>query len=179
MKKDNIVKKPKDLYIKNHSVRHDYNFSNNDIYEAGIALEGYEIKSIIATHASLSGAYCKLTDKNEIIIVGMFVKRYENGSVIDSLNEYRDRKLLLNKSEIKKIAKQVREKGWTIVPVNIHLSQGGKIIDKSGIEVKKKKNIIKLDIAVAQGAKSFDKRENIKKRDNDREQRASMKRNRG
>ncbi len=177
MKKDNKDKKPKDLYIKNRSVRHDYNFSNNDIYEAGIALEGYEIKSIMLTHTSLSGAYCKLTDKNEIVIVGMFVKKYENGSVTDSLNEYRDRKLLLNKSEIKKIAKQVREKGWTIVPVNIHLSQGGKTINKNGIEVRKKKNIIKLDIAVAQGAKSFDKRENIKNRDNDREQRASLKRN--
>ena len=69
MKKDNKDKKPKDLYIKNRSVRHDYNFSNNDIYEAGIALEGYEIKSIMQTHTSLSGAYCRLTDKNEIVIL--------------------------------------------------------------------------------------------------------------
>ena len=174
--KDKRIKKENDLYIKNHAVRHDYSFSNNDIYEAGIALKGYEIKSVITSKVSLEGAYCKVTDTNEIVIVNMFIKRYENGGVRDTLDEYRDRKLLLRKDQIRKIAKQVREKGFTIVPVNIHMSHGGSVIDGNGVEVSKKRNIVKLDIAVARGAKNYDKREAIKKRDIDRDAQMSLKR---
>lgn len=165
-----------DLYMKNNSVFHDYNIEKSNIYEAGIVLEGYEIKSIVAKHCSISGAYCYVSKKNEIFISNMYVKRYENGSVVDHLDEYRERKLLLNKEEIRKISKQVNEKGMTIVPVNIHSSAGGTAI-KNGETVSKKKNIIKLDIAVAQGAKAYDKREKIKQRDQEKTARQSIKRN--
>ena len=161
--------KKDDLYIKNKHVFHDYIINNSNIYEAGMVLEGYEIKSIIAGHISLLGAYCKVTKDDEIFVVDMFIKRYENGMCVDTLDEYRDRKLLLKKQEIKAIAKKVREKGFTIVPVNIHLSKGGTAVNNRGDVVSKKKNIIKMDIAVAQGAKNYDKREAIKKKDLERD----------
>lgn len=164
-----------DLYMKNNSVFHDYNIDKSNIYEAGIVLEGYEIKSLVAKHCSIKGAYCYVSKKNEVFISGMYIKRYENGPVVDSLDEYRDRKLLLSKEEIKKISKQVNEKGMTIVPVNIHSSMGGTAI-KNGEVVSKRKNIVKIDIAVAQGAKAYDKREKIKQRDQDKTARQTLKR---
>lgn len=156
--------KERDLYIKNRDVFYDYIISSDNIYEAGIALQGCEIKSILQGNISFSGAYCRISDRNEISLVGMYIKRYENGSVTDMQDEYRERKLLLHKDEIRRIRKVINEKGWTIVPVNIHLSKGGSV-NVSGISQSKKKNIIKIDIAVAQGAKKYDKREKIKEKD--------------
>ena len=174
---NNKDKKNKDIYIKNSSAFHDYKFSHGDIIEAGIALEGYEIKSVVAAHISFQGAYCKVTDKNEVFLVNLYIKRYENGMCRDNLDEYRDRRLLLNKFQIQKIAKKVREKGFTLVPLNIHMSKGGSVINKNGESVSKKKNVIKADIVLAEGAKKYDKREAIKKRDTEREAKASFKRN--
>ncbi|MBQ0105845.1 MAG: SsrA-binding protein [Armatimonadetes bacterium] len=177
MKNKKQEKKEFDLYMKNSRVFHDYNIDHNNIYEAGLALQSYEIKSVVAKHISLSGAYCHLTSGGEITIVGMYIKRFENGQLSDSLDEYRERRLLLHKSEIAKISRLVKEKGMTLVPVNIHLSKGGTVTDRDGNTVRKRKNIIKIDIAVAKGAKNYDKRETIKKRDNDRQAKQSMKRN--
>ena len=114
-----------------------FDFFISDLLEAGIVLEGCEVKSVRAGGASLTDSFV-VVKNGEMFLKNAYIKPYEKTSSFKP-DERRSRKLLLNKSEIKKIAKQVREKGWTIVPVNIHLSQGGKTIDKNGIEVRKKK----------------------------------------
>lgn len=165
MNKTTNKNKEADLYIKNPAVFHDYTIDKSNIYEAGIALEGWEIKSLMERHTSLQGAYCRISKKCEISIIGMYIKNYSNGLVADSLNEYRERKLLLHKTEIRKIQKLVNEKGWTVVPINIHRSKGGSAVNPKGDTVSKKRNIVKIDIAVAKGATKYDKRQKIKEKE--------------
>lgn len=121
-------------------------------YTAGIQLLGTEVKSIREMKASISEAYCHFSN-NEIFIIGMHISEYKQ---IKHTNHepLRDRKLLLNRKEINKLSKSIKEKGLTIVPLSVKLSEHG---------------FIKIEIGLAKGKKSHDKRESIKEKDLKRE----------
>jgi len=121
---------------------------------AGLVLLGSEIKAIRMSKASLQEAYCIVNDKNEVIIKSMHISPYERGGFINH-EATRDKKLLLHKREIKKLSKALEDQGITIVPTKLFINDKG---------------LAKIEIAIARGKKLFDKRDDIKKRDLDREQ---------
>lgn len=120
-------------------------------YEAGIELVGSEVKSIKASQVSIKEAFVRIIN-GEIFIMGMSVTPWRFGSVYNP-EERRVRKLLLNKTEIKKIHEKVTQKGYTIMPLNIHLSKG----------------YVKVEIGVAKGKKNYDKRESLANKDQKRD----------
>ena len=122
-----------------------------DTFEAGIVLQGAEVKSLRNGEASLLDSFVFLRN-GEVYIKNMYIKPYKQASVF-SPDERRDRKLLLSKKEIQKIDKQVKEKGLTIVPTKVYF----------------KDSLVKVEIATARGKKLYDKRETIKRREQDRE----------
>ena len=126
-----------------------FNYSLLDKYTSGIVLNGNEIKSIRNSKASIDNAYCEF-EKDELFVINMHIDEYENSSE-KNFNPLRRRKLLLNKQELKKIYKQVIEKGITIVVTSLFITKGG---------------IAKLKISVAKGKREYDKRNVIKDRDN-------------
>ena len=119
---------------------------------AGIQLLGTEIKSIRAGKASLTETYCAFID-GELYIKNMFVAEYELGGYVNH-EPRRDRKLLLNRQELNKWSKKMKERGFTIVPLSLFINEKG---------------IVKIDVALTRGKKTFDKRESIKAKDNKRE----------
>jgi len=126
-----------------------FNYSLLDKYTSGIVLNGNEIKSIRNSKASIDNAYCEF-EKDELFVINMHIDEYENSSE-KNFNPLRRRKLLLNKQELKKIYKQVIEKGITIVVTSLFITKSG---------------IAKLKISVAKGKREYDKRNVIKDRDN-------------
>ena len=136
--------------ISNRRAAFEYHFEQE--YEAGIALTGTEIKSIRAGNANINDAYC-IFENGELWIRNMYIAEYEYGT--DNNHEpRRSRKLLLRKTELRKLDRRVREKGFTIIPYKLYLSDRG---------------FAKLLIELATGKKSFDKRETIKARDDKRD----------
>ncbi len=123
-----------------------------DTYTAGIALTGTEIKSIRMGKASIAEAYCVVVN-NEFWIRNMHIAEYDQGSY-NNHEVRRDRKLLLNRTEIGKIARQLRNKGLTCIPLKMFFSESG---------------YAKINIAVAQGKKLHDKRNALKEKDARRE----------
>ncbi|MGB1248924.1 MAG: SsrA-binding protein SmpB [Chitinophagales bacterium] len=138
------------LNIKNRRAKFDFELIN--IYQAGIMLTGTEIKSIRSGKAHINEAFCKIKN-NELFIINMYIDEYEFGSYTNH-KPTRTRKLLLTKKEIKQINKQITEKGLTIVPLKAIISERG---------------FAKIDIAVAKGKKTHDKRQSMKERDSKRE----------
>ena len=136
------------MEILNKKARYDYEILER--YEAGIVLTGNEIKSIRKGSCNLKDSYV-IVKNGEVFILGMHISNYKEGS-ITNLDETRTRKLLLNRKEINKLQGIVEIKGYTIIPVRLYL----------------KNNIAKLEIAVAKGKHTYDKKEAIKKRDNER-----------
>lgn len=122
-------------------------------------LTGTEIKSIRDGNVSLDESYCTFMG-NELFVKGMHIAEYTQGSYNNHLPK-RDRKLLLNRSELNKLHSRVREKGFSIIPLKLYLSARG---------------IAKLEIGLARGKKFYDKREDLKKKDARREM-DSMKKN--
>lgn len=127
-----------------------FNYFLEDFLECGIELKGSEIKSIRKTGASLQDAYV-LFRKGEAYLLNMHVAPYENGNIFNH-EPNRTRKLLLHKKEIKKMEQKATEKALTVVPTKIYLKRGK----------------LKVEIALAKGKKLYDKRETIKKRDDER-----------
>ncbi len=151
------VKASADLNIRNKRARFEYHLS--DTFVAGIQLKGTEIKSIRKGKASILEAYGVVIN-GEVFIRNMFVSEYENASFY--VHKPRsDRKLLLNKKEIVKIEKFLSTKGHTLVPLRLFLSEGG---------------WVKIEIALAQGKKLHDKRQDLKEKDDQRELDRAMKR---
>ena len=143
------------MEILNKKARYDYEIFEK--YEAGIVLTGNEIKSIRKGSCNLKDSYV-IIKNNEVFILGMHISNYKEGS-ITNLDETRTRKLLLNRSEINKLQGKVEIKGYTIIPVKLYL----------------KNNIAKLEIAVAKGKHTYDKKEAIKRRDTERESARELK----
>ncbi|MDG2475720.1 MAG: SsrA-binding protein SmpB [Flavobacteriaceae bacterium] len=139
--------------INNKKAKYDYSLL--DKYTCGIVLTGNEIKSIRNSNASLNNSYCEF-EGDELFVVNMHVDQYENSSE-QNYEPKRRRKLLLNKQELRKIQKQIIDVGITVVATSLFISKNG---------------IAKLNISVARGKREFDKRNNIK----DRENKISLKR---
>ncbi|MGI6727510.1 MAG: SsrA-binding protein SmpB [Anaerovoracaceae bacterium] len=146
----------KKIIVNNKKARHDYFIE--EVYEAGIVLTGTEIKSIRLGKVNLKESYAKV-ENGELIIYGMHISPYEQGNRFN-VDPLRPRKLLLHKHEIRKLIGYTTQKGLTIVPLNLYINERG---------------IAKMEIAVAQGKKLYDKREDIAKRDVDRRIRQQMK----
>ena len=134
-----------------------FNYFIVDEMEAGIELKGTEIKSIRKGSVSLDDAYARIK-RGEIFLTNMYVAKYEEGNIFNH-EETRTRKLLLHKKEIIKLQDKVKIEGYTLVPLKLYFKQ----------------NHAKVLIGIAKGKKRFDKRETIKKRDNEREIRRVMK----
>jgi len=123
-----------------------------DRFEAGIVLSGTEIKSIRANGLNLKDSYVRISKNLEAFIINLHISHYEHGNQFNH-DETRERKLLLKKREIKKLYQESKEKNLTIVPTKVYFTKG----------------MVKLEIALAQGKKNYDKREVEKERDAKRE----------
>lgn len=150
MSKSLIPNKGAKINIKNKRAEFDYYLL--DKYTAGIVLTGTEIKSIRQGKASLVDTYCYI-NKNEVWVKNMYVALYEQGSYNNHV-ERRERKLLLNRKEIRKIVQTVKSPGFSIVPVLLFLDEKG---------------LAKLDIHIVRGKKEYDKREVLKAKSDRRE----------
>jgi len=139
-------------YLRNKKVSFDYHLE--DTLEAGIELWGTEVKSLKAHHGSLSGAYISLVD-GTLVLLGAHIPAWQEKNVEPNFDPYRTRTLLVHKKELLDLAKSLKVKGLTIVPVSLY----------------GKGRVIKLQIALARGKKTFDKRATLKSRDLDREER--------
>lgn len=140
----------KKINIKNKKARFEYELL--DKYMAGIVLGGTEIKSIREGRASISESFCEFNEQGELFIINMQIDEYSHASHYNHKPKAQ-RKLLLNKRELKKLQKEVNTSGLTIIALNLFLNDRG---------------LAKLNIALAKGKKLYDKRENIKDRDNKR-----------
>lgn len=138
------------MEIVNRKARFNY-FIEEEI-ECGISLVGTEVKSIREGSANINDSYARVKN-NEIYLINMFISKYKDGNIFNH-EETRERKLLLHKSEIKKISKQVELNGYTLIPLKIYFVKGK----------------IKVLLGVCKGKKLYDKRETIKKRDLERKE---------
>lgn len=136
--------------IVNRKAKFEYQFIQQ--YEAGLVLTGTEVKALRQGLANLNDAYC-IFDKGNLMVKNMFIAEYDHGTIYNH-DARRDRRLLLHKSELKKLERRVTVKGLTIVPYRLYFSDRG---------------FAKLEIALAQGKKAYDKRETIKERDSKRD----------
>ncbi len=133
------------LIAKNPIARHNYNI--NDTVEAGIVLTGTEIKSIRSGKVNLKDSYASI-ENGEVYIHSMHISPYEHGNIFNK-DPLRDRKLLLNKNEIRKLVGQIKQKGYTLVPISLYF----------------KGSFVKVELGIGTGKKLYDKREDLKKKD--------------
>lgn len=143
--------KPRNATISNRKAWHEYHIGEQ--FEAGIVLVGTEVKSLRLGKASLQESYCKI-EGGELLIHGMHITPYEQGNRAN-VDPLRPRKLLLHAAEIRKIQRQLQEKGFTVIPLKIFFSHG----------------YAKMSIGLARGKKLYDKREAIAQRDVERDRR--------
>lgn len=136
--------------IKNRSAYHDYFIEEK--YDAGMVLSGTEVKSLREGKVSFADSFCQF-HKNELWVKNLHIAEYRFGTTNNHLVVH-DRKLLLNKKELRRLEARMKEKGLTIVPLRIFFSAKG---------------LAKMEIGMGKGKKSYDKRETIKQRDSDRE----------
>lgn len=136
------------MEILNKQARH--NYFVEDTYECGISLRGTEIKSVRAGKCNLRDSY-GIIRNNEIYILNMYISHYKEASIYN-IDEVRTRKLLLHKKEIKKIRDDIEKKGLTLIPLKMYF----------------KKDKIKVELGVCRGKKSYDKREVMKQKDEQR-----------
>lgn len=136
--------------IKNRKAKFQYEIL--DTYTAGIKLVGTEIKSIREGKAGIAESFCEFNEKGELFVVNMDIQEYSHATYFNHQPKS-ERKLLLNKNELKKLWKEVRNTGLTIVPLRLFINDRG---------------LAKLKIALAKGKKLHDKRETIKDRENKR-----------
>jgi SsrA-binding protein len=144
------------IHIRNKKASHEYEFL--ETFTAGLVLLGTEIKSIRQGKASIMEAYCKV-EKGELFVFNMHITEYDKGGFVNH-SPTRVRKLLLQKKEVRKLEKKLKDQGLTIVPTKLYISDSG---------------YAKLDIALARGKKLFDKRESLKQTDSKRDMDRIMK----
>ena len=137
------------LIANNKKAYHD--FFIDDTYEAGVALHGTEVKSLRMGKCSIKEAYVKI-ENGEVFVYNMHISPYEKGNIFNR-DPLRVKKLLLHKSEIRKLAGATSQKGFTIVPLKVYL----------------KGSLVKVEIGLARGKKLYDKRQDIIKKDQKRE----------
>lgn len=137
----------KKINIQNKKAR--FEFEIIDKYIAGIQLTGTEIKSIRESKARITESFCEFNETGELFVINMFIEEYLYGNAYNHKPKS-ERKLLLNKRELKKLQKEVQNVGLTIVPLRLFLTEKG---------------WAKLEIALCKGKKIYDKRETIKNRE--------------
>lgn len=139
------------INIKNKKARFEYEIL--DKFTVGIVLAGTEIKSIRQGKASITESFCEFNERGELFIINMQIDEYSHASHFNHKPKA-ERKLLMQKRELKKLQKEVNTSGNTIIPLNLFLNDRG---------------LAKLNIALAKGKKLYDKRETMKDRDNKRD----------
>lgn len=144
-----MAKQPRKLIANNKKVYHDYFLEEK--YETGISLAGTEVKSLRMGKCSIKESFVRI-ENEEVYIYGMHISPYEKGNIFNK-DPLRPRKLLLHKSEIRKLIGKIKEKGYTLVPVEVYFSG----------------SLVKVEIALARGKKLYDKRADIAKKDQKRE----------
>jgi len=145
-----MAEKSPNLIVDNRKARHNYSLEQK--FEAGIALEGWEVKSVRAGRAQIAEGYVILK-KGEAFLLGSNITPLPTVSTHKPVQPDRTRKLLLHQKELKKLIGATQREGYTLVPLNLHW----------------KKGVVKLDIALAKGKKLYDKRADLKKRDWERQ----------
>ena len=135
-----------------------FNYELLETYEAGISLLGSEVKSIREGRISLKESYAEVRD-GEVYLLSCHISPYEPANRLNH-DPLRERKLLLHQREIKRLMGKIKERGFTLVPTQVKINDRGKV---------------KVDIALARGKKTHQKREVIRERDRDREMRAELK----
>ena len=143
------------LIAKNPTAYHNYFIE--DKIETGIVLFGTEIKSIRAGKVNLKDSYANIKN-GEVYISGMHISPYEHGNIFNK-NPLRDRKLLLNKREINRLIGLTKQKGYTLIPINIYF----------------KGNFVKLELGIGKGKKLYDKRQDIAKKDAEKQIASNLK----
>ena len=138
------------LIANNKKAFHDYFI--DETYECGIALAGTEVKSLRMGKCSIKEAWVRVDDHMEVWIYGMNISPYEKGNIFNK-DPLRVRKLLLHKAEINKLVGKTKEKGYTLVPIEVYFSRGK----------------VKVKVGLARGKKLYDKREDLAKKDQRRE----------
>lgn len=144
-----MAKEAKKLIANNKKAFQDYFIE--DKYEAGIALAGTEVKSLRLGKCSVKEAFIRI-ENGEVYIYNMHISPYEKGNIFNK-DPLRIKKLLLHRSEIRKMEGQIAQKGYTIVPLNVYF----------------KGSLVKVEIGLAKGKKLYDKRHDIAKKDQNRE----------
>ena len=150
-----MAKEPKKLIANNKKVYHDYFLLEK--YEAGISLAGTEVKSLRMGKGSIKESFIRI-ENGEIILYGMHITPYEKGNIFNK-DPLRVRKLLLHKLEIRRLMSKIKEKGYTLVPLQVYF----------------KGSLLKMEIGVAKGKKLYDKRDDIAKKDQKRESHRELK----
>lgn len=144
-----MAKETKKIIANNKKAFFDYFIE--DKYEAGISLHGTEVKSIRMGKCSVKEAFIRI-ENGEVLVYNMHISPYEKGNIFNK-DPLRIKKLLLHKYEINKIAGQIQQKGYTLVPLSVYL----------------KGSLVKVEIGLARGKKLYDKRQDIAKKDQRRE----------
>ena len=144
------------VIVENRESRFEYFVE--DSLEAGVSLDGGEVKSVRAGNVSLKDAYCSIYN-GELFIKGMHVAVYDRGGNFNVKDSRRDRKLLLHKSEIHRLLGKVNEKGYTLVPLKLYFKQA----------------LIKVEVGLCKGKHTYDKKQTIRERDLDRAARREIK----
>ncbi len=134
---------------KNRKARHDFHIEES--YEAGIVLTGTEVKSIRNARVNLKDSYAKV-EGGELFLYNMHVSPYDPGNRFNH-EPLRPRKLLMHKKEIARLAGKVKEKGYALIPLKVHMREG----------------LVKIELGLARGKKKYDKRRDIAERDQKRE----------
>jgi SsrA-binding protein len=142
-------KEPRKLIANNKKAYHDYFI--DETYEAGIALHGTEVKSMRLGKCSIKESFIRI-ENGEVYVYGMHVSPYEKGNIFNK-DPLRIKKLLLHRAEINKLQGKIKEKGYTLVPLEVYFNEGK----------------VKVEIGLARGKKLYDKRESIAKKDQMRE----------
>lgn len=137
------------LIANNKKAYHDYFIE--ETYEAGIALHGTEVKSLRMGKCSIKESFIRI-ENEEVYIYGMHISPYEKGNIFNK-DPLRVKKLLLHKTEIRKLRAKIAEKGYTLVPLKVYFNN----------------SLVKVEIGLAKGKKLFDKRQDIAKKDQRRE----------
>jgi len=144
------------LVAKNRRARHDYHVV--DSVEAGVVLKGTEVKSVRLGKVQLADSYARV-ENEEMFLHGVHISPYEQGNRFN-VDSRRVRKLLLHKSEIRRLHRQIREKGVTLIPLSVYLRRGR----------------VKVEIGLCRGKRQHDKRDTIKQRDAERDMERELRR---
>ncbi len=142
---------PEKIVCTNKKAYHFYNIE--ETYEAGIQLLGCEVKSLRLGRANLKDSFARIVN-GEVFLYNFHISPYPHSREAQKLDPTRTRKLLLKKSEIKRLAGKVQEKGYTLIPLKVYFNERG---------------LAKVELALAKGKKIYDRREDIKRRDLERE----------